>query len=303
MPPHLRKRAKMNVRSVENIDDPPADYNYKNELHSLIGRQCYLSENLADFHFTFETSHRIPAHKLLLSASDVFQKMFNGSWKEVNEVKVVDASVEAFKEFLQFFYLNDVKMSMENAAEVMNLGTKYNVKQCVNACDELLLHGITYENACRSLELAYIFDRDEVKEECENIIEINTMNVLMSSSFLHCDKKVLSFILMNDSLQCSEAELFKAVMAWVKTKSKENELTKKIIETELGNLFYEFRFRSMTLKEFSDLIPSYGSLFNINEHQDIIQMIASNKYEAKIFSNIGRSGYRTASCYNNYYSY
>lgn len=84
-------------------------------------------ENLADFHFTFEQAdgkfERIPAHKLLLVAvSDVFRAMFNGSWKEKDEVKIVDNRINEFKEFLKFFYFGQVNITMDNVEYFVCLG-------------------------------------------------------------------------------------------------------------------------------------------------------------------------------------
>lgn len=49
----------------------------------------------------------VPAHKIfLVTFSDVFRVMLNGTWIEKNEVKICDASPSAFKEILQFIYLD-----------------------------------------------------------------------------------------------------------------------------------------------------------------------------------------------------
>lgn len=90
---------------------------------STIGKNLYMNEETSDFHFIFEVTKgkylRIPAHKLLLiAASDVFRTMFNGTWKEKNEVQIVDALPSAFKEFLQFFYTGRVRLTTENVAQV-----------------------------------------------------------------------------------------------------------------------------------------------------------------------------------------
>lgn len=39
----------------------------------------------------------------------------------------------------------------------------------------------------------------------------------------------------------------------------------------------------MKLHEFSDLLPSYGNLFTADEYQEIIQMMATSKFQPKLF--------------------
>lgn len=242
----------------------PATFSYANKLLLLAGQKHYLSEELADFHFTFDSGERVPAHKVLLSASDVFQTMFNGSWKELKEVKIVDATADVFKEFLQIFYLEDVKMTTKNADEVMELANTYDATECFNACLKMFL--------------ADLGARRIVK------MDVGQLSFLKSSTFLQCSKQVLGSILKQDSMNCSEAELFKAVMSWVRAKTKQNHLTEEIIRAELDDLFYEFRFRSMTMKEFVDLIPAYGQIFTKDDLQEIIQMIVSEDFEPRSFN-------------------
>lgn len=264
--------------------EEPTTFAYANKVLSSATQKHYLNDDFADVHFIFESGERVPAHKVLLSTSDVFQTMFNGSWKDEKDVEIVDASADAFKEFLQFFYLDDVKLTMANVAEVMKLGNKYNVTECLNACSKMLIAKLTVENFCSTLDLALLFNRDDVKAKCIAKINFGMLNFLKSSSFLQCDKRILDYILTQDSLNCSEGVLFEAVMSWVCAKTKQNHLTEEIIHAELDDLFYKFRFRSMTFKEFAELIPAYGQIFTKNELQEIIQLIAHGDFEPRLFN-------------------
>lgn len=95
---------------------------FENSLESVA--KLYHDTESTDVHFTFESSNnneviRIGAHQNLLgAASDVFHAMFYGKLKESAEIRVVDASDAAFKEFLQYFYQRRVKLTTENVAEV-----------------------------------------------------------------------------------------------------------------------------------------------------------------------------------------
>jgi hypothetical protein len=160
-----------------------------------IGEKLHLNENSADFHFNVKktdgTHDRIAAHKLLLrTASDVFDAMFSGAWEDNDEVEIVDASPAEFREFLQFFYLEEVNVTMPNAIKVMYLADKYNVPECLSVCKQFLLKTLTSDNICLGYELAILLDDKELTKFCEESISRNAIDVLTSSNFLECDKRV-----------------------------------------------------------------------------------------------------------------
>lgn len=73
------------------------------EVYSKIGQKLYLISENADVVFIVE-NECIPAHKIILAAaSDVFKPIFYGSLKEQDDIRIVGATVSAFKEFLSFF--------------------------------------------------------------------------------------------------------------------------------------------------------------------------------------------------------
>ncbi|XP_031638110.1 BTB/POZ domain-containing protein 3-like, partial [Contarinia nasturtii] len=118
---------------------------------SELGKKFYLSKEFADVQIVFvvndEELGRVPSHKIILAAhSDVFHTMFNESWKEKNEVKIVDADVANFKEFLRFFYFGTVNLTIENVDAIMNLSNKYNVTECKNLCRKFLKATMTSDN-------------------------------------------------------------------------------------------------------------------------------------------------------------
>lgn len=177
-----------------------------------------MNELWADVHFTFKSSSggRIPAHKChLVVISNVFNAMFSGSWKEKDDVEIVDASLPAFKEFLQFFYCDEVEITMENVEEILHLGQKYLVRACVNACTLVLMKNLTYENVCFVYSLSILTDLKDLKKLCEAKIGLNPMDIFKTRGFLECDRQVLSNILRLELLSCSEMVKFKACMEWV----------------------------------------------------------------------------------------
>lgn len=268
---------------MSSTSDEPCD------VFSSIGKKLYLSAELADVHFVFkpknETIVRIPAHKTFLTAaSKVFAAMFNDSWKEKNEVQIIDVLPEVFKEFLQFFYLDRVQLTKENVATVMNLANMYDMERCLMVCEKFVKKYIDEDNVCDYYSLSILLNRKGLQSLCETVIGVATSIVLKTNGFQTCDKKTIDSILKLDRLSCSEKELFEACMLWVKAVSKKEILTKKVVQFHLGQSFQEFRFGSMTINEFATLIPSYGKAFSFDEQQDIIQMIANKDFESKMFN-------------------
>lgn len=124
-----------------------------------LGKKLYLKDNRADVHFIFDSNDgeciKMQAHKfLLMESSNVFCTMFNGSWKESDEIEIVDVSADGFREFLQFFYLDKVKLTVENVAEVMYLGDKYDVDKCLAICSKFLRKILNETNICWGYKLA-----------------------------------------------------------------------------------------------------------------------------------------------------
>lgn len=260
------------------------------EVFSTIGEALYLNPDEADVHFIFESDgERVPAHKIILSSgSEVFKTMFHGSLKEQGDIKIVDSTAEAFKAFLRFFYFNKVDVNVERVAEIMYLGRKYNVAECLRLCTKLLESNISDQTVITALDLAIFHEQQQLQKLCELFIASELDKVLDSENFLICDRRVLEHILKMDNLPCTETRLFKASMAWVKATSHEDNLTRDIVQAHLGNLFYKIRFGFMAFEEFAELLPVYGTLFSANEYNEILQVISELKKEPKLFNNSRR---------------
>lgn len=247
-------------------------------------KKLYLDESTADVHFTFESidgqPELVPGHKLLLSAnSDVFQAMFNGSWKEHDKCEIVDASLAAFKEFLQFFYCDEIEVTAENVDVVMGLGQKYLVKECSNVCAQFLTDRLSNENVCSAYRLSLAIGREELKKICEVSICISAKDVFQSKGFLECDRSTLGNILKLDSLSCSEVEVFNASMDWVKTVSKATHLDKDTVCKHLGDDFHSIRFSAMTPDELNGIFSSHANLFIPEVRSKVVERIQSNDTE------------------------
>ncbi|XP_031637148.1 uncharacterized protein LOC116349724 [Contarinia nasturtii] len=262
----------------------------------IAGEQLYLKEKMSDFHFICKSAEgqdeEIPVHTFLLaSVSDVLDTMVN-NWDNINAV-ITDATSAEFKEFLQFFYLGRAKITMNNVAKVMYLGDKYNVPECLNVCTKFLRRTLTEENVCWGLALAILYRQEDLKRYCKLMVSTNIKTVFASNGFLECEKEVLEHILKMDSLSCTEVEVFNACIVWLKSASGESELTRETVQNHLGDLFFQIRYRSMPFADFAEIVSSYGGLFSLDEHQEIVQLIGIQNYQANLFNGNLREGFVT----------
>lgn len=260
------------------------DKNYfENDIVAENIEKLYLTSKAANVYFIFRSranaSERIPAHTNLLAAtSDVFDAMFYGELKEKGEVEIPDATPSAFKEFLQFFYKTKIELTEENVFDVMDLGNRYNVAKCTDACVHLLKKTLTNESMCNGLAVALLYENADLLRFCRRRIAMNAEKVFETEGFLECKQQVLAYILKMQTLYCSESKVFRACVSWVKAQSGgENVVTREAFQTHLGELFHEIRFASMTVEEFTILFSSFGSIISQAEYVDIIQMIVLAK--------------------------
>lgn len=255
--------------------------------------KLYLNVVGADVYFVIcdgRNDERIPAHKSIMAKkSDVFRAMFYGKLRESGDIRIVDASAGAFKEFLEFFYFKHVMLTMENIDDVVYLSTKYLLSSGISACEQFLMYSLNTENIFHRSELAAEFDLVDLKAKCDKIITGNTLDVLQSAAFLECDRAMLGRMLKDQLLfSCTETDVFHAYMIWVKHRAKatgktDSNVTRQMIDEHLGDLFYEMRFGSMTMDEFSGVTSTYGDLFSADEHHEITQMITANDFQATRF--------------------
>lgn len=245
------------------------------------GKKLYMNARTSDVTFSFDSNDgsvaRIVAHKNLLAAqSDVFEALFYGKSKSDRSVHMRDVSDGAFKEFLQYFYLSEVKLSIENIGDVMHLGHKYNVTQCVSDCVGFLTDVLTDENVCTIFLLAIRYDQSVLIKHCERRVMVNTAGIFKTIGFLMCDWEVLGYILKMDVLTCSEVEVFEACMAWVRAQSKQITPSRKVVRKFLGDLYYAIRFASMSIAEFCALECKFTGVL-ASDFKKIIHMIAGQQ--------------------------
>lgn len=237
----------------------------------------YLNSDGADVWFVFK-DERIPAHKLILTTmSPWLNTMFFGALPEGNEVNMTNGPVtaDAFKEFLQFFYTDKVKLTLKNIESVMDLAKQSLADHIFAECEEFLAKSITTDTMCFGYQLALRYGASKLKKICEDEICVNAEQVLRSSSFMEFPYEFLEEILQCDSLACEEKDVFNACIAWAKAACKRNgkdPLKMENLRAQLKDTVHQIRFISMTKEEVARCIASCPGFFTANELEEIICM-------------------------------
>lgn len=258
----------------------------------------YLQPDLADVNFEFQIDDqtvKVPAHKCILAvASKVFRAMFFGLLKEGEIVRIDDADPSAFKEFLQFFYLPDIELTMENIEAVVHLADKYDMLKYVNTCTEFLESQLTKDTIIWGYQLALSSDNENLKEFCEMEIETHSKDVIKSDTFLRCDKAVVENILKFNSLHCREIDLFEACVEWAETCCARDGLDQNNVENvrkQLGEFLHSIRFASMTVEEIGMITTNerYEALFSRVELRDFLGMTTVENFQPTVFKQTKRA--------------
>lgn len=255
----------------------------KSSFASKIIRKQYLDEKTADVYFICGPQReRVPGHKGILSkASPIFDKMFYGAMPEQGDIKLPDTPPEAFKDFLQFCYLDEVNLNLEHIVKVMDLTNKYCMPECLVVCGSFWAKHLTFDDICWAYHWAIFFSEPEFMEFCERKISAYAPHVFESSSFLTCDYIVLNHILQIDSLLCDESIVLGACLEWARHACERDALDPNNLSnlrSYLRDSLYNIRYSSMTLSEFREHMDAADGLFtDVQEYQDIIRLLSGCK--------------------------
>lgn len=256
------------------------DNKHEREINEL-----YLNTKGADVNFVFKDSdtrhiEKIPAHKIILSLdSPVFDRMFFGSLQEKGDVEIVDASAAAFKEFLQFFYLDEVTLSVANIIYVTNLCKKYEMDEFLAPCEIAIQNSLTMDDMCWGYNIAQLMDQENLKRFCETKIKTCAAEIIKSESFLECDRKSLSKIMTLVSSDWHAVQRVIAYMEWSKTQCNRNNLdsSPKNLRNQLKNVFKKIPFGKLSIQQLSQHVATYKGFFTAKELEELFVQKSSSK--------------------------
>ena len=242
---------------------------WQSSKKTVLQRNAYMFDNelMSDVSFTCGESRRIfHSHKYVLATSSaVFFAMFYGEIPP-NEfpICIEDAEEESFKEFLRFLYIDDCKITAENAIGVLYLAKKYLISSLAEKCCEILEESIKPENVFDVLEQAVAFDEKELEEKSWDIVAKKTQECLNSEAFCDIGLHTLNSLLKKDSLAVAEVELFKAVLKWTDSECARQginiEEDKTARRRVLADSVYDIRFLEMSQEDIMNYVSATAML-------------------------------------------
>lgn len=240
---------------------------WQSKLSSLQERMLYMfrDELLVDVTFIVDPNNeekgnnKFSAHKLVLgSTSPVFYSMFYGELKEKSDViNIPDVTVDAFRCLLKHIYKDILELTVETAFSTLYASKKYCISSLSDICIDFLKSNLSTENVLLIFSNALQFDEDELAEICIKFIDEYAFEILNLSTFLDISYDALIFILKRETLNCSEVNIFNALVRWSlaeckRNGMKEDEITPSDQRNAVKDAIKLIRFPAMTVKEFAN---------------------------------------------------
>lgn len=267
---------------------------YNPLVKQTLGKLYQNKDKRGDITFLVE-SEVIRAHRCVLAAlSPTFKNQFYKELSKSNSncMNVTDATASAFKEFLQFFYLERVTLTAENVRTVFELSKKSQVDEFANECVRYISQTVNMDNLCSTYNFAIVYDIKQLKELCEQKMSANTSTMFANKDFLECNHGVLINILKLNTFNCKETDVFHACIAWARAACKRNRKfggNMAFLRAELDNAIYEIRFGCMKIEEFVTIHKAYEGFFTKDESIELMYMIGKLKeFKSKHFNQAER---------------
>lgn len=217
-------------------------------------------------------ANEISAHRAVLAAiSPKYRAQFFGPMAEKGRVMLENISPAAFEEFLQFFYVNDVKLSRQNIEDVFDLCNQSLSEEIIFKCVQSIIEYCN-EEVIWMYQLALFYQNYQLKNHSENLICENFSEIAASQEFVKCDRDLLCEILDLELLS-KEITIFEACIQWAKQNSNDH----GSLRAALGAAVTKIRFCSMSTEEIITIGKKYSGFLTQTEILDIIESIEKDR--------------------------
>jgi len=151
------------------------------------------NEKFSDVIFIVE-GKKIYAHKFLLKfRSSHFESMLNSGMKEstASEITIPDFTYDVILDVMRFIYTGDLTISVERAAEILEVSNYYKLERLKCMCEEVLRTIIDVENVSSLLQVADRFESSQLRSVCYEFILDNYSFVSTTKSFNELEKDLI----------------------------------------------------------------------------------------------------------------
>ena len=254
-------------------------------------KNLFNSDTLSDVKFVVRGSQHgengskrskivIPAHKFVLSVSSrVFFSMFCGDMAEIKEeIDLPDCEYDGIIELLRYIYTDEVCLSKINVLQVLYVAEKYLIPCLAIECIKFLEKNVDPSNVFCVLEHAQQYGKKDLLLQCWYLMDRKTEEVLESSEFLMIKKTLLEQLVVRNTLNIKEIELFRAVDRWAEKECERQNLKVEASAKRriLGEqIVKSLRFPTMKQSDFVETVIN-SKLLTQQETSDITKYFSSS---------------------------
>ena len=242
-----------------------------------------------------EVKQVIPAHKFVLSiSSPVFEAMFYGELAETGDsIELPDCEYESLLELFRYMYSDEVNLNGNNVMGVLYLAKKYMVPSLADKCIKYLHDNTDPSNVFSVMSPAQKYEEKNLLERCWKVIDEQTEKALKSDGFATIERSLLEAVVVRDSLNINEVEIFKAVDLWAtKECQKQGLVANGAVKRQIlgEKIVKEIRFPTMKQEEFA-LVALESKILTAEEIVSVIKHINSVLDCPARFPETKRSGF------------
>ena len=242
-------------------------------------RAMYQNNDMHDVEFIIK-DEKVGAHKLVLAiSSPVFDETFRSIASDgKSTIKIVDfTSVDAFREFIKFIYLEEADITMGNVFPLIYLSKHYNIPNLEMICSSFVIDRVCPENVSSILDDSLKLNLHHLADICKQMVSKNCQEMIRDGKFYSISNETLKFILQQDDLMVSETDLALAVLQWCQEEvsrkpQTQDEATgdtkKRTLRSAIGDSLYLIRFPCMDEGVFAAKIAHSG-LLSLKEVRDV----------------------------------
>ena len=180
---------------------------------------------LCDITLVTKDDKELKAHRNVLSAaSPFFCKLLQTDMKESREgiVRFEEISGSVMEDVLEFIYTGTVKVTQENAEELIGAGNYLLIPSLKTISGIFLEREMSNSNCLSTFYFAEKYDCDELITNSRSFIHTNFASVAEMDEFLSLEAKEVERWISSDDISLeTEADVFKIVQKWVEHKKSE----------------------------------------------------------------------------------
>jgi hypothetical protein len=188
------------IEMVENVELLINKYSVRRDLtgqlpllYGLVGNTLF-----SDVEFVLE-DRTIRAHKLILEIRcEYFNSLFRSGLRESQEgkINISNCTSSTFVELLRYIYTGECKLTLNNWVSVLEQANYFQLDRLIALCEEFWRHNISIENAASVLEVATRYNAKQLLQYSLEFIFQNVEEVTNSDAWRELDIELVSQVLI-----------------------------------------------------------------------------------------------------------